>query len=115
MPQPQSPRNAVALLFGIGDYHQRQRIEPLRYSARDARALSRLITDPDVCAFPRQRVSLLTDGNASRRNMVRRLSRWLPERANGPDLVLIYFAGHGVVQSIGGRDEGFLLPHDADP
>jgi serine/threonine protein kinase/uncharacterized caspase-like protein len=115
MPEPESPRNAVALLFGIGDYQQRKRIAPLRYSASDARALSRLLVDPEVCAFPRSRVSLLTDGNAGRRNIVRRLSRWLPEQARGADLVLIYFAGHGVVQPFAGRDEGFLLPHDADP
>jgi serine/threonine protein kinase len=110
-----NPRNAVALLFGIGEYHRRERIAPLRYSARDARALSRLVTDPEVCSFQRERVSLLTDRNANRRNMVRRLSRWLPEQADGADLVLIYFAGHGVVQASGNRDEGFLLPYDADP
>ena len=115
MPAPIGPRNAVSLLFGIGDYHQRERIAPLRYSARDARALARLLTDPEVCNFSRKRTSLLTDGNATRRSMVRRLSSWLPEQARGADLVVIYFAGHGVVQSVGGREEGFLLPHDADP
>ena len=47
--------------------------------------------------------------------MRQRLSRWLPERAHGADLVVIYFAGHGLVQTIGRRQEGFLLPYDADP
>ena len=113
MPVPFAPRNAIALLFGIGEYHDRERIAPLRYAARDARALARLLTDPDVCAFPRDRVALLTDGRASRRDVVRRLSRWLPRQARDADLVLIYFAGHGVVQTVAGREEGFLLPHDA--
>ncbi len=112
---PPTPRNAVALLFGIGEYHQRERIAPLRYPGRDARALARLLADGDCCGFPRDRVALLTDDHAGRRNMVRRLSRWLPQQAHGAELVLIYFAGHGVVQPVGGRDEGFLLPHDADP
>jgi serine/threonine protein kinase len=112
---PPTPRNAVALLFGIGEYRQRERIAPLRYPGRDARALARLLADGDCCGFPRERVALLTDQHAGRRHMVRRLSRWLPQQAHGAELVLIYFAGHGVVQSVGGRDEGFLLPHDADP
>jgi serine/threonine protein kinase len=110
-----SPRNAVALLFGIGDYHARERIAPLRFATRDARALARLLGDPEVCGFPRERVAVLTDRHASRRNMVRRLAGWLPQQANGADLVVIYFAGHGVVVPLGGREEGFLLPHDADP
>jgi serine/threonine protein kinase/uncharacterized caspase-like protein len=115
MPAQAGPRNAVALLFGIGAYHAAERIAPLRYATRDARALARLLADPDVCGFPRDRVAVLTDRRASRRNMVRRLASWLPEQARGADLVLIYFAGHGVVAPLAGRDEGFLLPHDADP
>src|SRR5579859_5555173 len=115
MPAPLTPRNAVGLLFGVGEYQESSRIAPLRYAARDARALARLLADPLVCNFSRQRTSLLTGGNATRRNIVRRLSSWLPEQARGADLVVIYFAGHGVVQSVGGREEGFLLPHDADP
>jgi serine/threonine protein kinase len=112
---PTTPRNAVALLFGIGEYYHRERIAPLRYAGRDARSLARLLADGDCCGFPRGHVAILTDRHAGRRDMVRRLSRWLPRQANGADLVLIYFAGHGVVQSVGGRDEGFLLSHDADP
>jgi serine/threonine protein kinase/uncharacterized caspase-like protein len=112
---PTTPRNAVALLFGIGEYYHRERIAPLRYAGRDARALARLLANGDCCGFPRDGVALLTDRHAGRRDMVRRLSRWLPRQAKGAELVLIYFAGHGVVQPVGGRDEGFLLPHDADP
>src|SRR5262249_9440154 len=44
-----------------------------------------------------------------------RLTDWLPRQGKGAELVLFYFAGHGVVQHVAGRDEGFLLPHDADP
>jgi uncharacterized caspase-like protein len=58
---------------------------------------------------------LLTDEDARRDDVVHRLSKWLPESARGADLALVYFAGHGAVELIGQRDEGFLLPHDADP
>src|SRR4051812_11350387 len=115
MPPPTPPRRAVALLVGIGDYAHADRIAPLRYAGRDARSLARVLLDTDTCAFPRDRVKLLTDGKAGRAAVVRHLSRWLPEHAADADLVLLYFAGHGTVAHIGSREEGYLLPHDADP
>src|SRR5262249_41478745 len=82
----------------------------------DARALARVLTDPEVCNFPDEGVALLADREAHRAELVSRLSRWLPEAAgDGVELALIYFAGHGVMHRAGGSEEGFLMPHDADP
>lgn len=114
MPTP-APRKAVALVAGIGAYRHATRIPTLRYAARDARGLARVLSDPEVCAFPPDRVAVLTNRQAHRTELVRRLSGWLPVQSKGADLALIYFAGHGVVHRVAGRDEGFLLPHDADP
>jgi metacaspase-1 len=110
-----APRRAAALLVGIGAYRHADRIAPLRYAPRDARALARLAADPDVCGLAPDDICLLRDERAGRREIVRRLSRWLPERSAGADLALVYFAGHGVVERVGGREEGYLVPHDADP
>jgi hypothetical protein len=115
MTAPAFPRNAVALLVGIGHYRRPDRIAGLHFAARDARALARLVRDDHVCGFPRDRVVLLTDAKASRAAVVRHLSQWLPREAKGAELALIYFAGHGTVELVGGREEGYLLPHDADP
>ncbi len=115
MPPSLAPRNAVALVAGIGAYRHSGRIPTLRYAPRDARSLARVLADPLVCAFPPQRVAVLTNRQAHRTELVRRLSRWLPAEGHEADLALIYFAGHGVVHRVGGRDEGYLLPHDADP
>src|SRR5262245_1291331 len=115
MTSPTFPRNAAALLAGIGRYRRADRIAGLSFAARDARALARLVRDEHVCGFPRDRVVLLADDKACRANLVRHLSRWLPQEAKGAELVLIYFAGHGTVEVVGGREEGYLLPHDADP
>jgi serine/threonine-protein kinase len=114
MPEPGS-RRAAALVIGVGEYQHAGRIARLRYAVRDARELARLLADPDVCAFPRDDVKLLTQERARRDKVVHHLSSWLPERARGADLALIYFAGHGVVRPVGRRDEGYLLPYDADP
>ena len=60
-------------------------------------------------------MKLLTGHAATRDAVAHHLSKWLPEHARGAELALIYFAGHGMVQRLGQRDEGYLLPYDADP
>jgi serine/threonine protein kinase/pSer/pThr/pTyr-binding forkhead associated (FHA) protein len=115
MSQPSNSRAAVALVIGIGDYRRADRVAPLRYATRDAKALARLLADPDVCRFPHDRVAILTQNRARRDRIVHYLSKWLPDQAKGAELALIYFAGHGMVQKVGNREEGFLLPYDADP
>ena len=112
---PVFPRNAAALLIGIGQYDRADGITALPFAARDARGMAKLLTDPDVCGFPRERIALLTDAKAGRSAIDRHLSRWLPAQARGAELVVLYFAGHGVVESVAGREEGYLVPWDADP
>ncbi len=108
-------RAGVALLIGIGDYLHADRVERLPFAPRDAKSLTRLLTNPDVCAFPEDSVALLLDHKASRRPIIERLSEWLPAQARGAEIVLLYFAGHGTVRRLGPKEEGFLVPHDADP
>jgi serine/threonine protein kinase len=108
-------RAGSAVLIGIGEYLRSEQIWPLRYAARDAEALAGLLTDPEVCGFPAKNVKLLTDHAASRDAVAHHLSKWLPEAARGAEIALVYFAGHGMIHRIGQRDEGYLLPHDADP
>jgi serine/threonine protein kinase len=108
-------RAGVALVIGVGDYLRAERVERLPFATQDALALADILADPTLCAFPADQVVVLTDSEARRDEVVQRLSRWLPERARNTDLVVIYFAGHGMVQTVGRREEGFLLPYDADP
>jgi serine/threonine protein kinase len=108
-------RTGAALLVGIGSYLHAERVSPLRYAARDAKALADVLVDPGVCGFAGERVALLTDAGARRDDIVHRLSNWLLEKAQGADIVVVYFAGHGTVHRIGPREEGFLLSYDADP
>jgi serine/threonine protein kinase len=110
-----SNRAGAALLIGIGSYLHARRLTPLAFAANDARAMESVLLDPDVCGFPEDKVVLLTDESANRTAIVHHLSKWLPEQAQGADLVVIYFAGHGMTQKIGVREEGFFLPYDADP
>jgi serine/threonine protein kinase len=102
-------------VIGVGEYLRAERVESLRFATRDADALAKTLANPSLCAFPPDQVVLLTNKEAQRDEIVQRLSRWLPEQARGMELVVIYFAGHGMVQSLGRRQEGYLLPYDADP
>jgi serine/threonine protein kinase len=110
-----SERNGAAVLIGIGAYQHAEQVWPLRYAARDAEAMAGVLSDPEVCSFPARKVKLLTDQSASRDAVAHHLSKWLPEQARGAEIVVIYFAGHGMIHRIGQRDEGYLLPNDADP
>jgi uncharacterized caspase-like protein len=64
---------------------------------------------------PRRPAAALADEAADRDAIVHHLSTWLPAAAWGAEIVVLYFAGHGTVRAVGKKDEGFLLPHDADP
>jgi hypothetical protein len=98
-------RAGVALVIGVGEYLRAEGIERLGFATQDAAALAGSLADPALCAFPPDQVVVLTDGEARRDEVVHRLSRWLPERARNTDLVVIYFAGHGMVQTVGRREE----------
>jgi serine/threonine protein kinase/uncharacterized caspase-like protein len=108
-------REGVALLIGINAYQRSDRVWPLPCATADARALRDHLVDREIGGFSEDQVVLLTDAEANRDEVVRRLSSWLPANSRKKEIAVIYFAGHGVVQRIGSRDEGFLLPYDADP
>jgi serine/threonine protein kinase len=108
-------RAGVAVVIGIGDYVDAEHVWPLRYAARDAEAMAAILIDPEVCGFPIRSVKLLTDRSACRDDVAHHLSKWLPEQAEPAEVAVIYFAGHGMTQRIGNREDGYLLPCDADP
>ncbi|HKB14484.1 MAG TPA: caspase family protein, partial [Planctomycetota bacterium] len=115
-PSRVKPRPAHAVVVGIGEYLRGGKIPPLRFAEKDAEAMAAVLKDPGLCGFPEERVRLLTGPDATRDEIVRSLGTWLPDRARGAEIVLFYFAGHGVLRRLGERDEeGYLFPYDADP
>jgi serine/threonine protein kinase len=110
-----SPRQAAALLVGIDAYQPRNRIPALQFAAHDAQSLADILKDPNLCAFPPEKVKVLTDRRATYGRVFRYLSHWLPRQARDAEVVFIYFAGHGTVELAGAQEEGYLLPYDANP
>ena len=83
-----------AVIVGISKY----RLFPkwnLEYADRDARDLAKLIRTPSGGGFQDDHVRELINGKATTTNIVKALRGFLQKPARD-DLVLIYFACHGV-------------------
>ena len=90
-----------AVVIGISDYKydirwdQRKGIPDLRFADRDARAFAKFLMSPQGGAFPPDHVLLLTDRKATV-NEVRNAIGGFLAKSLEDDLVIIFFAGHGV-------------------
>jgi len=98
-----------ALLIGINNYQN----EPhLNYAVADAERMHKLLTE--TLDFPRDNVSMLLDKEATLVNIKKEM-RKLYELAQDNDRVLIYFAGHGITESLPSEgEEGYLVPVEGD-
>ena len=103
-------KERYALLIGISRYANPSL--NLSYAAADASSLNELLVDPEVGAYKSENVRLLTDEQATRKNIVSALNTWLKNRVTIDDSVLIFYSGHG---ALGNASEAFWVTHDADP
>ena len=98
-----------ALLIGINKYHNETH---LNYAVADAERMHRLLTEK--LDFPADNVFMLLDEEATLINIKKEMKK-LYEVANDSDRVLIYFAGHGITESLPkGGEEGYLIPIEGD-
>lgn len=112
-------RNAFAVIVGIGQY-QDPKIRKLDFAGADALAFRDVLVDPELGAFPPNNVLLLTDKEATLRAIRRAVGTWLFQNADPESTVVVFFAGHGGVESdkVGTESDGlakYLIPWDADP
>lgn len=102
-----------ALVVGIGRFIDRN-IPRLNYTTADANALAAQLKDPAVGRFPAANVHVLTDEQATTKNIKEELN-WIARHAQPNDLVLIYMATHGTprtVDSAGGAN--YLVTYDTE-
>ena len=106
------PRGARwAVVIGISDYPDPD-IPDLRYANADARAFyDFLMSDRSGGGFTRETTQLLVDSAATYAR-VRWALRTFLAKATGNDIVVIYFAGHGMPNP-DRLDELYLAPYDA--
>jgi Caspase domain len=82
----------IALLIGMGEYSSSE-LDNLPQAEKDADDLYRVLVDPKLGEFPAENIELLK--SPSKREMELKID-WLFDDREKEDLLLFYFAGHGV-------------------
>lgn len=101
-----------AVVIGVSSYRNLTKDQQLQYAHRDAQDFAAFLRSPNGGGFPTNQVSVLLNQDATISAMRSALGTALPRSVEPDDVVVIFFAGHGVVE--GDRD-GYLLAHDSDP
>ena len=102
-----------AVVVGINAYPGAR---DLKYAVNDARGFAAYLTDQ--VGVPSDHVFLLTDAEATKTRIESLLGTQLKRRAAEDDTVIIFYAGHGAVETDPSNPDGdgfekYLLPHDA--
>lgn len=106
-------REKFALIVGVGDFKDAA-IPKLRFPAKDAKDLAAALTDPQVGRFKSENVFVLTNTEATRKNINAMLQQ-LILRAQEDDLVLIFMSSHGSPHQEGSGlgGVGYIVTYDA--
>jgi hypothetical protein len=102
-----------ALVIGIGRFTDKD-IPRLNYTTADATAIAAQLKDPSIGQFPTANVHVLTDEQATTKNIKEELN-WIARHAQPNDLVLIYVATHGTPRTLdtaGGAN--YLVTYDTE-
>jgi uncharacterized caspase-like protein len=102
-----------ALVIGIGNFTDTG-IPKLHYTTDDATAFAAALEDPAIGQFPADNVHVLTDAQATTKNIKEQLN-WIARHAGANDLVVIYVATHGTprtIDSAGGAN--YLVTYDTE-
>ncbi len=105
-------RDSWAVVVGIDDY---QKWPKLSYAVRDAQAMRQTLIER--FGFAAERVTLLTNEQATRRNILAAFHDKLSgDAVKRDDRIFVFYAGHGATRKLSsGRDLGYIVPVDADP
>ncbi len=99
-----------ALVIGISDY-QDEKIPDLKFADRDAEAFVAFLKSEAGGSLPDEQIKLLTNDKASAAQIFSAMD-WLIDESKEKDKVLVYFSGHGDVETKTVRQRGYLLAHD---
>ena len=107
-PEPKNLPSLYVLAVGVSAYPGNLKLD---YAHKDARVLTDTLQSVSKSLFEKVEVKLLTDKEATRRNILQGLT-WLRKQATQRDIVIVMFAGHGDKDQDG---KLYLLPFDVDP
>jgi hypothetical protein len=102
-----------ALVVGISRFTDSS-IPRLNYTTADASSFAAELTDPAIGRFPASHVRVLTDEQATTKNIKEGLN-WIARHAGANDMVVIYVATHGTPRTMdtsGGAN--YLVTYDTE-
>ncbi len=100
-----------AVVIGVSDY-QNEHIPDLLFAHADALAFANYLKSPAGGGLPEENVKVLTNKQATQGQMAAVLT-WLLEESKEGDQAIVYFSGHGDMETQTMANYGFLLTHDA--
>lgn len=100
----------TAVIIGISDY-QDEAITDLSYANRDAREFADFLLAPGPETFSPKQVRVLLDSAATLARIQAALA-WQLAGADAGAMAILYFAGHGDLETKGDDRQGYLLAHD---
>ena len=100
-----------AVVIGISDY-QNEHIPDLLFADADAKAFAEFLKSPAGGNLPEDQVKLLTNSQATQGQMNAELT-WLLEESKEGDQALIFFSGHGDMETQTMMNLGFLLTYNS--
>jgi uncharacterized caspase-like protein len=109
---PPVVRDKWALVVGINQFNDR-RINPLQYTAKDAKDFAAVLTSRDVGRFPPDHVRVLTNEQATTKAIKENLN-WLARSAKEDDLVVIHLSSHGSPREMDTAGVSYVVTYDTD-
>ena len=103
-----------ALLVGVGSFADAT-VPSLSFAAKDAQDLRTVLVDPIYGNFDPANVTVLTDADATRANILDSIDR-IARRSRPEDLVVLFFSTHGWPRDGGSglQQIGYVLAHDSE-
>ena len=102
-----------AVVIGISDY-QDLKISDLQFADKDASAFAAWLQGPAGGTVPADNIKLLTN-KAATTGAIAAAMDWLIADSKKGDQAIIYFSGHGDVETLTRFQRGFLLTYDSPP
>ena len=107
-PKHQASPNRAALIIGLENY---EASPPAKFASKDAETFADFAREK--LGVPGDKIKILTNANASEREILRSLKSWLPTmiRSGKTDLY-VFYAGHGMPAADG--SSAYIVPYDGD-
>jgi len=102
-------KKTVGVAIGVGAYRDPD-MPGVKYAARDAEVFAKYMRA--LSGIPAKRIKLLTDEHALKDDLAEVFEDWLPQQAEAGGVVVVFFAGRGVVDPATGTVA--LLPHEGN-